>query len=155
MPLYHTFVSFTLQVSSVAHSCPTLCDPMYCSMPCLLVHYQLPEFTLSYGHWVGDVIQPSHPLSSPSLPTFNLPSIRVFSNESALCVRWQKYWSFSITISPSNEYSGLISFRMDWFDLAIQGTLNSLLQHHCLKECFPVLQVTQGLILPHSPGCPK
>ena len=100
--------------------CPTLYDPMDCSMPGFLVHQ------------VSDATQPSHPLSSPSLPGFNLSHIRVFSNESVLRVRWLKYWCFSI--SPSNESSGLISFRIDWFDLlAVQGTLKSLLQHHSLK----------------------
>ena len=84
-------------------------------------------------HWVSDAIQPSHPLSSPS-PTVNLPSIRVFFNESVLCIRWPRYWSFSFSISPTNEYLGLISFRMDWLDLlAVQGTLKSLLQHHSSK----------------------
>ena len=79
-----------------------------------------------------DVIQPSHPQSSPSPPAFNFPSLRVFSHESALCIRWPKQWRFSI--SPSNEYSGLISFRIDWFDLLpIQGTLKSFLQHHSSK----------------------
>ena len=83
---------------------------------------------------VGDAIQPSHPLSSPSPPTFNLSSIRVFSNESVLQIRWPQYWRFSFHISPSNEYSGLISFRMDWLDLlAVQGTLKSLLEHHSSK----------------------
>ena len=82
-------------------------------------------------HRVSDAIQPAHPLSSPSSPPSISPSLRVFSNESVLCIRWPKYWSFSFSISPSNEYSGLISFRMDWLDLlAVQGTLKSLLQHH-------------------------
>ena len=96
------------------------------------VHHQLPELTQTHVHWVGDATQPSHPLSSPSPPALNFfPSIRVFSNESILHIRWPTYWSFSFSISPSNEYSGLISFRMDWLDLlAVQGTLKSLLQHH-------------------------
>ena len=85
---------------------------MDCSMPGLSVHHRLPEFTQTHAHWVGDAIQPSHPLSSPSPTAFNLPSIRVFSNESALHIRWRKYWSFTFSISPCNEYSGLISF--DW-----------------------------------------
>ena len=86
------------------------------------------------SHWVGDAIQPSHSLLSPSPPAFNLLSISVFSNESALCIRWPKYWSFSFKISSSNEYSGLISFRIYWFDLfAVQGTLKSLLQQHSSK----------------------
>ena len=85
-------------------------------------------------HWVSDAIKPSHPLSSPSPPALNLASIRVFSKESALCIRWPKYWSFSFSISPSNEHPGLIFFRMDWLDLlVVQGTLESLLQHHNSK----------------------
>ena len=95
------------------------------------VHHQLLEVTQTHVHWVSDAIQPSHPLSSPLLPPSIFPSIRVVSNESALCIRWPKCWSFSFNISPSNEYSGLISFRMDWLDLlAVQGTLKSLLQHY-------------------------
>ena len=83
---------------------------------------------------VGDAIQPSHLLFSPSPPALNFPNIRVFSNESALHIRWPKYWSFSFNISPTNEHPGLISFRMDWLDLlAVQGTLRSLLQHHSSK----------------------
>ena len=121
------------QFSSVAQSCPTLYNPLDCSKAGLPVHHQLPEITQTHVHWVGDAIQPSHPLSSPS-PTFSFPSIRVFSNEAALHIRWPKYWSFSFSISPSNEYSGPISFRMDWLDLlAVQGTLKSLLQHPSSK----------------------
>ena len=81
------------------------------------VHHQLPELTQTHVHWVDDAIQPSHSLSSPSPPAFNLFSIRVFFSESVLRIRWPKYWSFSFSISPSNEYSGLISFKMDWLDL--------------------------------------
>ena len=107
-----------------------LCDPMNRSMSGLPVHRQLPEFTQIHVHRVGDAIQPSHPLSYSSPPAPIPPSIRVFSNESTLCTRWPKYWSFSFSISPSNEHPGLISFRMDWLDLlAVQGTLKSLLQH--------------------------
>ena len=119
------------QFSSVAQSCPTLCDHMDCSLPGLPVHHQLPEFTQTHVHWVSDAIQPSHPLSSPSPPSIFQ---RVFSNESELHTRWPKYWSFSFIISPSNEHSGLISFRMDWLDLlAVQGTLKGLFQHHSSK----------------------
>ena len=107
---------------------------MNCSMPGLPVHHQLPEFTQTHVHRVRDAIQPSHPLSSPSPPAPNLPSIRVFSNESTLRMRWPKYWSFSFSISHSNEHPGLITFRIDWLDLlAVQGTLKSLLQHHTSK----------------------
>ena len=121
-------------ISLVSQSCLTLCDPMDCSTPGFPVHHQLPEFAQTYVHRVSDAIQLSHPLSSPSLPTFNLSSIRVFSNESILHIRWPKYLSFSFSISPSNEYSGLISFRIYWFDLlAVLGTLKNLFQHHSLK----------------------
>ena len=103
-------------------------------MPGFPVHHQFPELTQTHVHQVSDDTQPSHPLSSPSSSTFNLSSIRVFSNESVLHIRWPKYSSFSYSISPSSEYSGLISFRMDWFDLlAVQGTLKSLLQHRSSK----------------------
>ena len=101
------------------------------STPSSPVHPQLPEFTQTHVHWVGDAIQPSHLCRSRLL----LPSsIRVFSNESALHIRWPKYWSFSFNIGPSNEHSGLISFRMNWLDLlAVQGTLKGLLQHYSSK----------------------
>ena len=120
-----------VQFSSVAQSCRTLCDPMNYSTPGLPVHHKLPEFTQTHVHGVSDAIQPSHPLSYlPPIP----PSIRVFSNESTLCMRWPKYWIFSFSISPSNEHPGLISFRIDCLDLlAVQGTLKSLLQHHSSK----------------------
>ena len=121
------------QFSSVAQSCPTLCNPMDCSTPGFPFHHQLLEVPQIHLHPVSDAIQPSHPLSSPSSAS-TFPTIRVFSNESVLCIRWPKYWSFSFSISPSNEYSGLISFRIDWLDLlAVQGTLKSLLRHHSLK----------------------
>ena len=104
------------------------------STPGFPVHHQLLESTQSHDYRVGDDIQPSHPLSSPSPPAPIPPSIRVFPNESILCMRWPKYWSFSFSISPSNEHPGLISFRMDWLDLlAVQGTLKSFLQHHRSK----------------------
>ena len=100
----------------------------------LPVHHQLPEFTQTHVHLVGDAIQPSHQLSFPSALPPIPASIRVSSNESILLIRWPKYWSFSFSISPSNEHPGLISFRMDWLDLlAFQGTLKSLLQHHSSK----------------------
>ena len=119
---------------SLAQSCPTLCDPMDYSTPGFPVLHHLPEFAWTHVHWVDDVIQPSYPLLPLLLLPSIFPSIRVFSNELALHIRWPKYWSFSFSISPSNEYSRLISIRMDWFDLlAVQGTLKSLLKHHNLK----------------------
>ena len=103
-----------------------------CSMPGFPVHHQLPELAQTPIRWVRDAIQPPHPLSPPSPPALNLT--QQFSNESARHIKWPKYWSFSFSISPSNEYSGLISFRIDWFDLiAVQGILKSFLQHHRLK----------------------
>ena len=119
------------QFSSVAQSCPTLWDPMNCSTSGLPVHHQLPEFTETHVHRVSDAIQ-HHILCHllillPPIP----PSIRVFSSESTLRMRWPKYWSFSFSIIPSKEHPGLISFRMHWLDLlAVQGTLKSVLQHH-------------------------
>ena len=122
------------QFSSVAQSCLTLYDPMNYSTPGLPVHHQLPEPSQTRVHWVGDATQPSHPLSSPSPPAFSPSQHQGLSDELALHFRWPKYWSFSFSISPSNEYTGLISFRIDWFDLlAVQGTLKSLLQHHSSK----------------------
>ena len=105
---------------------------MDCNTSVIPVHHQLPEMTQTQVHRGSEAIQPSHPLSSPS--PHNFPSIRVFSNESVLRIRWPKYWSFSFSISPSSEYSGMISFRIDQLDLlAVQGTLKSLLQHHSSK----------------------
>ena len=116
--------------SSVAQSCLTLCDPVDCSMPGFPIHHQLLEPTQTHVHLIL-----CHPLL---LPLSIFPSIRVFSNESILPIRWPKYWSFSFSISPSNEHSGQISFRMDWLDLlAVQGTLKSLFQHHSSKT--PIL----------------
>ena len=118
---------------SVTQSCPTLCDPMNHSTPGLPVHHHLPEFTQTS---IESEMPSSHLiLCRPLLLLSPIPpSIRVFSNESILHMRWPKYWSFSFSISPSNEHPGLISFRMDWLDfLAVQGTLKSLLQHHSSK----------------------
>ena len=104
------------------------------STPGLPVHHQLPELAQTHVHRVSDAIQPSHPLSSPSPPTFSLSQHKVFSNESVLRIRWPKYWRFSFSIGPSNEYSVLISFMMDWLNLfAVQGTPKGLLQHHSSK----------------------
>ena len=121
-------IPLSVQVSSVAQPCSTLCNPMNRITLGLPVHHQLLEFTQTHVHRVSDAIQPSCPLSSPLLLPAIPRSIRVFSNESILCIRWPKNWSFSFSISPSNEYSGLIFFRMDWFDLlTVKGILNSLL----------------------------
>ena len=107
---------------------------MDCNMPGFPVHHQLPESTQTYVYWVGDAIQPSHPVSSPSPPAFNFSQHQGLFNESVLSIRWPKHWNFSFSISPSNEYSRLISFRIDWLDfLVVQGTLKSLLQHHSSK----------------------
>ena len=115
-------------------SCPTLCDPVDCSTPGIPVHHHFPELAQTHVHWV--VTPPNHlVLYHPLLllpPIF--PSFRLLSNESVLHTKWPKYWSFSFSISPSNEYSGLISFKIDWFDLcAVQRTLKSPLQHHSSK----------------------
>ena len=119
----------SVQFSSVAKLCLTLCDPMDCSILGFAIHHQLLELAHTHVDRVNDAIQPSHPLSSPTpLPSI-FPSIRVFSNESVLRIRRPKNWSFNFSISLPNKYSGLISFRIEWFDLlAVQGTLKSLLQ---------------------------
>ena len=119
---------------SVAQSCLILCDLMNRSTPDLRVHHQLPEFTQTHFHRVSDAIQPSHICRPLLLLSPIPPSIRVFSNESTLRMRWPKNWSFSFSIISFKEISELISFRMDWLDLlAVQGTLKSLLQHHNSK----------------------
>ena len=103
-------------------------------MPGFPVHHQLPELTYTHVHRIDHAIQPSHPLSSASPPAFYLSQHQGLSNKSALHIRWPKYWSFSFSISPSNEHSRLISFKMNWLDLlAVQGTLKGLLQHHSSK----------------------
>ena len=126
---HYTFFSICIKICcSVAKLCLTLCDPMSCSTPGFPVLYYLLEFAQTHVHRVSDAIQPSHPLSSSFPPAFNL------SQHQGLHIWWPKYWSFSFSISPSNEYSGLVSFGIDWFDLlAVQGTLASLLQYHSSK----------------------
>ena len=127
------FVMHSFQFSSVAQSCLTLCNPMNHSTPGLPVHHQLPESTKPMS--IESVMPSNHLILCRHHPLLLVPSIfpsiRVFSNESALHIMWPKYWSFSFNISPSNEHPGLISFSTDWLDfLVVQGTLKSLLQHH-------------------------
>ena len=119
------------QFSSVVQSCPTRCDIMDWSTPGFPVHHHLLELAQAHVYWVGDAIQPSHPLSPPSPPAFNLAQHQGLFQWVSSSHQVAKVLEFQLTISPSNEYSGLISFRIDWFDLlAVQGTLKSLLQHH-------------------------
>ena len=125
---------------------------MDCSTSGLPVHHQLPELPQTHVNRVGDAIQSSPPLLSPSLLPSIFPSIRVFSNESVFCIRWPKYGSFSFSISPSNEHSGLISFRIDWLDLlAVRETVKRLLQHHSSKAS--VLQCSAFFIVQLSHPC--
>ena len=131
--MYDKFkVNIVVSCCSVAQSCLALCSPMDSSMPGFPALHYLLQFDQTHVHWVNDAIQPSHPLSPLLLLPSVFPSIRVFSSESTLHIRGPDYWRFSF--SPSNKYSGLIFFMMDWFDLlAVRGTLKSLLQHHNLK----------------------
>ena len=124
----------SVQFSSVAQLCPTLCNPMNCSTPGLPVHHQLPEFTQTHVHWVGNAIQPSHPLSSPSPSSFNLSQHQGLFQWVSSSHQLTKVLEFQLQHQSYNEYSELISFRMDWLDLlAVQGTLKSLVQHHSSK----------------------
>ena len=143
----------TVQFSSATQLCPTLCNSVDCDTPGFTVHHHLPELAQIYFIQVGGVIHLvlCHPVLL--LPLI-FPSNRVFSNESALGIRWPKYWSFSFSISPSNEYSGLISLRIDWFDLlAVQRTLKSLLQHHSsrssilLRSAFFMVQLSHAYMI--------
>ena len=134
------------QFSSVTQLCLTLCDPMDCNKPGFPVHHQLLGLTQTHVHWVSEAIQPFI-LCRPLLLLLSIfPSIRVFPNESVLQIRWPKYWSFCLSISPSNEHPGLVSFRMDWLDLlAVQETRKTLPQHHSSKasilQCLAFLTV--------------
>ena len=132
LPFYFCSRWGLVQFSSVAQPCLTLCDLMDCSIPGVPVHHQLPELAQTHVHRVGDAIQPFYPLSSPS-PDFSLSQHQGLF-QSVLHIRWPKYWNFSFSISPSSEYSGLISFRINWFDLlAVQGILkisNTTVQKH-------------------------
>ena len=145
------------QFSLVTQSCPTLCDLMNRSTPGLPGHHQLPEFTQTHVHQVGDAIQPSHPLSSPSPPAPNPSQHQSLLQWSTLRMRWPQYWSFSFTIIPSKEIPRLISFRMDWlYLLAVQGTLKCLPQHHSSKasilwrSAFFTVQLSHPLSVSYS-----
>ena len=140
--------------SSVTQSCPTLCNSCDCSTPGLPVHHQLPEFTQTYVHSVSDSIQPSHPLSSPSPPAFNLSQHQGLFKWVSSLHQVAKVLEFLLQHRPSNEHSGLISFRIDWFDLlAVQGTLKSLLQHYSSKisilwhSAFFIIQLSHTWLL--------
>ena len=139
------------QFSSVAQLSPTLWDPTNHSMPALPIHHQLPEFTQTHVHWVGGAIQPSHLLSSPSPPALNLSQHQGLFQWVSSSHQVAKVLEFQLQISPSNEYPGLISFRMGWLDLlAVQGTLKSLLQNHSLKASIllhSVFFIVQLLVL--------
>ena len=129
--------SHSVHFSSVAQSCMAICRSIDCSTVGFPVRYQLSELTPTHAHWVSDAIQASQPLSSPSPPSFSLPQHQGLFNESVLRIRWIKYCNFSFSISHSDEYSGLISFRIDWLGLlAAQRTLKSLLQHHSSRASF-------------------
>ena len=139
-----------VQFSSVTQAFLTLCDPMDCSTPGLSVYHQFLEFTQTHVHRVGDAIQPSHPLSSPSAPTFNLSQHQGLFKQLSSSHQVAKYWSVSFSISHSNEYSGLICFRMDWLDLlAVQVTLKSLLQRHSSKASVLLLSALFIVQLSH------
>ena len=144
-----------VQFSSVPQLCPALCNPMDYSTPGLPVHHQLLKLAQTPVHWVDDAIANHLILCHPLLLLPSVfPSIRVFSNESVLRIRWPKYWSFSFSISPPNEYSGMISFRMDWLDLlGVQGTLKSLLQHRSSHSL--AYEITQPIKANHTTfwGC--
>ena len=135
---YLLFKCFFVALITVYNCCccclVTLCDPVDCSIPGSSVLHYLPEFAQIYAHSVSDAVQPTHPLLPSSPFAFNLSQHQGLYSESALCIGWLKYWSFSLSTSPSNEYSRLIYFRIDWLDLlAVQGTLQSLLQYHSSK----------------------
>ena len=139
---------FIQSCCSVTQSCLTLCELVDCSTPGFPVLHHLPELAQTHVHWVGDTIQPSRPLSSPFPTAFNLSQHQGLFQR-ALLIRWPKYWSFSFSVSLSSEYSGLISFRIDWFDfLSVQRTLKSLNQHHNSKVFnFLALSLLYGPIL--------
>ena len=147
MHFFPLFLFSSVQFSSVAQSCPALCEPMDYSAPGFPVHHQLRSLLKLMS---TNTVMPSNHLilcCSLLLPSI-FPSIRVFSKESVLCIKWPKYWSFNFSISPSNEYSGLISFRMDWLDLlAVQGTLKSLLQHHSSKASILQQKIEKKIFL--------
>ena len=144
-----------IQFSSVAQWCPTLCDLMDCSIPGFPFHHQLPKLAQTHVHQGGDSIQPSHPLSSPSPPVFNLSQHQGLFQKVSCLLQLAKVLEFQFSINPSNEYSGLIFFRIDSLDLfAVQGSLKSLLQHHSSRasilwhSAFFIVQLSQPLEKP-------
>ena len=140
------FNVLSVQFSSVAQSCPTLCDPMNRTTPGLPVHHHLLDFTQTHVHQVGDAIQLSHPLSSPFPPAFNLSQHQGLFQTASSSHQVAKVLEFQLQPQSSKEYLGLISFRMDWLDLlAVQGTLKSLFQHHSSKAS--ILQHSAFFIL--------
>ena len=140
----------SVQFSSVAQPCPTLCDPMNHSRPGLPVHHQLPEFTQTHVHQIGDAIQPSHPLSSPSPPAPNPSQHQGLFQWVNSSYEVARVLEFQLSVSPSSEHPGLISFRMDWLDLlAVQGTLKSLLQYHSSKASILRLSAFFAVQLSH------
>ena len=159
-PIIQYFHHHPINVAVVrSPSCAWLCDPMDGSTPDLPVPHHLPEFAQVHAHYISDAVQPSHPLSPLLLLPSIFPSIRNFSSESSVHIKWPKYWNFSISVySPSTEYSGLISLKIDRFDLlAVQGTFRSLLQHHSLKlsilwhSAFFMVQLSQLPSIPKTP----
>ena len=141
---------FLVVVQSLSHI--WLCNPMNCSMPDIAFHHYVPDFAQTQVHWVSDTIQPSHPLSSPFPPVLNLSEHEGLSKELTLSIKWPKYWSFSFSLHPSNEYSGLTSFRMNWLDLlAVQGLSrvfsNTTVQKHQLFGDQPSLWYNSHILI--------
>ena len=147
------FQNISIELLSVQFRCSVISDcatPWTAARPGFSVHHPLPELAQTHVHPVSNVIQPSYPLLSPSPPALNLSQHHGLFHESVFFIRWPNYWRFIFSISPSNEYSGLISFRIDWFDLAVQGTLKSLLQHNSSKAS----RITMLLLLSRFISCP-
>ena len=154
------YENILLKSCPAAKSCPALCERMLCSTPASSVPHHLPELAQTHVHWVSDAIQPPHPLLPPSPRALNLPQHQALFQKVSSCIRWPKYRSFSFSISLSSEYSGLISFWIDRFELlAVQGTLKCLLQHFSLKasifqrSAFFMVQISQCYMTPGKKHC--